>query len=86
MENFINKKTIEINNETIEYFRIDNDTHGNPRYVIHFLELHNDYNEAIKIARSFGGQKYRAKWFGGGIVFQSYNVLSDLSKALKGKI
>ena len=51
-----------------------------------FLELHNDYNEAIKIARSFGGQKYRAKWFGGGIVFQSYNVLSDLSKALKGKI
>ncbi len=80
------KSTIEINNKTIEYFRIDNDINGNPRYVVHFLELHNDYNEAINLARAFGGKKYRAKWFGGGIVFQSYNVLSDLSKALKGKI
>ena len=39
MENFINKKTIEINNETIEYFRIDNDINGNPRYVIHFFRI-----------------------------------------------
>ena len=58
----------------IECYRVNNDTNGNPRYVIHYLDLHNDYNEALKISRKFGGKVYRGKDFGGGIVFQSYNL------------
>ena len=62
----------------IEVFRVENDVNGNPRYVIHFLSLANNYNEALNKARKIGGKKYRAKWFGGGIVFSSYNLEKDL--------
>jgi len=69
----------------VEYWRIDNDTNGNPRYVIHFMAL--PYSgEDIQAhyrntARLIFGQKYRAKWFGGGVVFQSFNVESDIRDA-----
>lgn len=62
-------------------YQIDCDINGNCRYVIHFLaipfrdrhdgETFADYMEAhIQYARkALYGKKYRAKWFGGGIVF-----------------
>lgn len=53
--------------------RINNDVNGNPRYVVHYLALSNDYNEAVSISRGYGGKKYRAKSYGGGIVFQCYD-------------
>ena len=41
------------------------------------FEFINDmYNEAVFKARKIGGKKYRGKDFGGGIVFQSYNLQS----------
>lgn len=61
----------------IQFTRVNNDVNGNPRYVCHFLTLAKTYNEAAKIANSIGGRKYRATWYGGGVVFQSYS-LSDL--------
>ena len=67
----------------IEVFRVDNDVNGNPRYVVHFLSLSDNYNEALSQARKIGGKKYRAKWFGGGIVFSSYNLNEDL-KMMEG--
>ena len=39
------------------------------------------YDLAISKARNLGGKKYRGKDFGGGIVFQSYNI-HDLVKHL----
>jgi len=85
----------------MEFTRINNDTNGNPRYVVHFLELINDkdyeiaefkkdifngiskasqlYKIATKKANKLGGKKYHTKSYGGGIVFQSYNI-SDLEK------
>lgn len=63
---------------TIEFTRIDNDTNGNPRYVCHFLNLlkegESGYNTAITRAHKIGGRKYHTKKYGGGIVFQSYNI------------
>lgn len=58
------------------------DTCGNPRYVIHWLDVPNadTYEQALALCRAFGGKQYRAKWFGGGIVFQSYNVAASLTK------
>ena len=69
----------------IECYRVNNDVNGNPRYVIHYLDLHDDYNEALKISRKFGGKVYRGKDFGGGIVFQSYSLRHTLKDVVFNK-
>lgn len=72
--------------------RINNDINGNPRYVVHFLDLltvadiqgldlDQKFNLALQKARKVGGTKYRGKDFGGGIVFTSYNILETINKA-----
>jgi hypothetical protein len=73
--------------------RINNDLNGNPRYVVHFLNVLNSeeqsflpfnkkYEYALKKAKTIGGKKYDNKQYGGGIVFGSiFN-----SEALKDKI
>ena len=59
---------------SIKFKRVNNDVYGNPRYVFHFLELANDYDEAHKLAKSIGASKYRGKDYGGGFVIQSYSL------------
>lgn len=74
--------------------RVNNDVNGNPRYVIHYLALLTDaekadtslhaisnrYNIAIARAKKlFSGKKFHNKQYGGGIVFQSYNVAVELA-------
>lgn len=74
----------------IDFTRINNDTNGNPRYVCHFLTfivpqddvesvngwlpIDSKYNLALHRSRRFGGRKFHNKQYGGGIVFQSYNI------------
>jgi hypothetical protein len=73
----------------IDFFRVNNDINGNGRYVVHFLAIPinesvpvlNRYDEALKKARTIGGRKYTARWFGGGIVFQSCS-LQELANAI----
>lgn len=82
----------------MEFTRINNDTNGNPRKVIHFLDLNTEtekndssipisekYRLAVKRAHKLGGRKYNAKAYGGGIVFQSYND-ADLQKSIEETI
>lgn len=71
-----------------DWTRINNDVNGNPRYVIHFLNLNtqeekdacgenwisNKYEIALRRAKKIGGKKFHNKQYGGGIVFQSYNL------------
>jgi hypothetical protein len=75
--------------------RINNDVNGNPRYVVHFIDLLNEgerqgldvlqsFDLAVKKARKVGGTKYRGRDFGGGIVFQSYNIQETINKAKGG--
>lgn len=64
-----------VDGKEISVTKIDHDVNGNPRYVIHFLELGVEPADYGKIK---GLTKYRAKWFGGGYVFQSYNIEMDL--------
>jgi hypothetical protein len=78
--------------EASDFTRISNDTNGNPRYVIHFLQLLNDqerllpfnekYDYALKKAKKMGGRKFSNKQYGGGVVFQSYNIY-DLAQKLE---
>lgn len=76
--------------ETLTFTRIPSDANGNPRYAVHFLNLNTreeldrtgdawvgipeKYAIATKRANTIGGSRYRAKHYGGGIVFQSYSV------------
>jgi hypothetical protein len=67
-----------------DFTRVNNDTNGNPRYVCHFLRLNIEqdngqdisekYITALARSRQFGGRKFHNKQYGGGIVFQSYNL------------
>lgn len=90
------KFTVNIDGKDIEVWKIDHDTSGNPRYVIHFLALAQpdhekngmdavslSYNAAAQKIKSIGGRKYNAKWYGGGLVFSSYNLEDDLKHAMK---
>ena len=59
--------------------RINNDVNGNPRYVFHFLALADRYPSAVAVAkRLIGGKKQHTKSYGGGIVFQSYNIKCEI--------
>ena len=72
-------QTAIIDGNVIKYWRINNDANGNPRYVVHYQSIASTYEEAVEKARKIGGKKYNAKWFGGGIVFQSYNLGQHLT-------
>lgn len=70
----------------IEFTRANNDANGNPRYICHFTHLLKEdqkgYETALKNAKQFGGRKFNNKQYGGGIIFQSYNIY-DLSKKIE---
>lgn len=77
-----------MSNLNFDWTRINNDTSGNPRYVLHFLNLNTraeldavpwidssqKYAIAVKRANCIGGKKFHNKQYGGGIVFQSYSL------------
>ena len=103
---YTTEEKFDVNSLEIRAFKVNNDANGNPRWVVHFLDLltkeeqgkissgvqelrkkapnqwfsctEHMFNAALLKARRIGGKKYRAKWFGGGIVFQSYNLKYDL--------
>ena len=76
----------------MEFTKIKNDINGNPRYVVHFLNIADNYQNAIHLANKIGGRKYHTKSYGGGIVFQSYNIketekqITNLTRVQKDNI
>ena len=66
------------NGKSIAVHRVDNDSYGNPRFVIHYSNIADNYSDALRISRNIGGKRYMAKWYGGGIVFSTYNLESTL--------
>lgn len=74
---------VKIGENKIPVYRVDNDINGNPRYVIHFLSIADTYEDGVKLIRKIGGRKYKAKWFGGGLIFSSYNILEDLKQIVE---
>lgn len=75
-----------------DFTKIKHDVNGNPRYVCHFLhldthgmhsgiDLSQRYVIALALARTLGGKKFHNKQYGGGIVFQCFN-LSELCKRI----
>ena len=79
-----NYKYIEtVGKEEIQALRIENDNNGNPRYVVHFSDLGISLWDYDDINKLYGFKKYTAKWFGGGVVFQSYNIEETIKWALE---
>lgn len=70
-----------------DFTQINNDTNGNPRYVLHFITLADDYSTALKMAKKVGGKRFHNKQYGGGIVFSTYDIdrLIDRINNLKTK-
>ena len=67
------------NGKSIGVHRVNNDSYGNPRYAIHYSNIADNYSEALAIAKKkIGGKRYTAKWYGGWIVFQAYNLKATL--------
>ncbi|MEI8138163.1 MAG: hypothetical protein WCH21_12635 [Bacteroidota bacterium] len=77
--------------KTTDFTKVNHDTNGNPRYVCHFLHflkttdsfvdgfnIDAKYRLALKRAKKIGGKKFHNKQYGGGIVFQSYNLDSTV--------
>ena len=81
-KNYLYTETHTVQNKEIEVFRIPNDVNGNPRYVVHFMDLGIKLTDYDNINKLYGFKKYRAQWFGGGVVFQSYNIADTLEYAL----
>ena len=81
-KNYVYKEITTVQGKEIEVFRIPNDTNGNPRYVVHFRDLGVGLWDYDNINKLYGFNKYRAKWFCGGVVFQSYNIKDTLNYAL----
>lgn len=78
----------------IEFYSIEPDTYGNPRVVVWYGSIpfrersegepYGDYQSAhfAHSIKALGGKRYRGKWFGGGIVLQSYGLKRAIDKAL----
>ena len=81
-KNYRYEETVKVQEKEITAFRIPNDNNGNPRYVVHFLDLNIKLSDYDNINKLYGFKKYRAKWFVGGVVFQSYNIEDTLNYAL----
>ena len=70
------------NGKQVSLHQVTNDKYGNPRYVIHYLEIADTYSEALKIIRKIGGKMYTAKWYGGGLVFSTYILEHTLDELM----
>ena len=68
-----------------DFFRVNNDVNGNPRYVIHFLAFDSDYDTAKRLANSIGFSVYRGRDFGGGFVSQSYNLENTAERIIASR-
>ena len=67
------------------FTRVNNDVNGNPRFVVHYLQLADTYERALYLGRKLGGRKFHNKQYGGDIAFQSYNTeqLAEKIRAIK---
>ncbi len=78
----------------VEFYNIEPGAYGNPRVVVWYGDIpfrdrfdgerFCDYQSAhfAHSVKSLGGKRYRGKWFGGGIVLQSYGLKRAIDKAL----
>ena len=75
-KNYFRTETIETVLGEVTAYGIPSDVNGNPRWVIHYRDLYEDYRNNDRLEHGF--KLYTAKWFGGGYVIQSYDIQGDI--------
>lgn len=75
---FVSEQQHTLNGHTFTATRVTNDYYGNPRYVLHVNDLQAIFGE---VPAAF--KRYKANWYGGGYVIQSYSLLNDLEAMLE---
>lgn len=96
-------RQIDTPEEMPDIWHVGYDANGNSRYVVHYLAIPTPYDEQetngieefrarqtqqFEHARdALAGKRYRAKWYGGGIVFQAYagDPIEHVRAAMLGK-
>lgn len=83
-----------LDTEEFDIWFVGYDVNGNSRYVVHYLTIPTPHDDSetnsvdeFEYARAaLNGKRYRAKWFGGGIVFQAYanNPIDHVRAAVLG--
>ena len=68
-----------------DFYRVNNDRNGAPRYVIHWLAFANEYGEAKRLANRLGFRIYRGRDFGGGFVCQSWNLENTAERIIEAR-
>ena len=75
-----------------EFYSVNNDSNGHPRYVTHYLAFLNDnelgigdYDIAKQRAKKLGFKVYRGKDFGGGFVTTSFNLENDIERIIEAR-
>ena len=67
---------------TVRLKKIDNDVNGNPRYLVHYLDIAGNYDDALKLGKKLlQARAYRGKAYGGCFVFTSYNPEHEFEQA-----
>lgn len=90
------RKQLDTTGHDFSIWRVDSNSSGAARYVVHYLAIPYEDDEGqpfwINQSNHFShardmlhGRKYRANWFGGGIVFQSYagDPVKDVLAAIR---
>lgn len=69
--------------EASDFTHVNNCSYGNPRDVLSWTRLavgEEGYGDAVHRAKAVGGSRYRAKDYGGGIVFTTYSLLGLIKR------
>jgi hypothetical protein len=59
------------------FYKVNRDRNGNPRYVVSWLNLGLKTYAPTAETKKAGLKIYRGADFGGGFVFQSYNIKAE---------
>ena len=79
----LDKEVAKVGAQEVSCYRYTNDTNGNPRYIVHYLAIGlDDYYATVK-TRKAGLKIFHGRAFGGGFIFQSYNIHESMRHILK---
>jgi len=77
------KRVIVIDGKEIEYIRAEKKGQGLYRYILHFSDIAERYEDALEKLRYTGGKAYRGSRFKeGGVTFLSSNLQESLELIL----
>lgn len=79
----LDKEIAKVDGQEIPCYRYTSNADGNPRYIVHYLAIGLPDYVATTKTRKAGLKIIHCRAFGGGFVFQSYNIHNSMKHILK---